>query len=198
MQSGLVYILQSLVDLYLMVVALRLCMQWVRADYRNPIVHFVVTVTNPLVAPLQKFLVPMYKIDTATLVVFLVIQWGVTGILTQLTCVAGPDVMTVLGLAVIRGLRVILNLYFFVVFGYVLLSWVSQGGTNPSIAMLGSVLRQLAEPVLKPLQKIIPPIAGWDLSPIFLLMGLGALTRMLLSPAQQIAGQFMCPLAGIL
>lgn len=198
MQNALVYILQSLVDLYLVVVALRLAMQWVRADFRNPIVQFVVNVTNPLVLPLQKFMVPIYKLDSATLVVYLGIQWAVIAVLAAMTCIAMPDAMTLLGLAIVRGLRLVLNVYFFVVFGYVLMSWISGGGYNPSLAMLGSVLRELAEPVMRPVQRVIPPVAGWDLSPIFVLLGLGALSRLVLSPAQPLAGNFMCPLGAIL
>ena len=61
--------------------------------------------------------------------------------------------------------------------------------------MLWGLLKQLAQPVLQPVQKIIPPIAGLDLSPVFLLLGLGAVSRMLLGPAQPLAGSFLCPLA---
>ena len=198
MQSGLVYILQSLIDLYLLTLVLRLGMQWVRADFRNPIVQFVLTVTNPLVMPLQRFSPRLYKIDTATLVVYVALQWVAVAILAQLTCVTMPDMLTLLGLTIIRGLRMILNVYFFLIFGYVLMGWVAQGGQNPSIAMLSGLLRQLAQPVMAPLQRLIPPIAGWDLSPIFILLLLGAVTRMLYGPAQQIAGSFLCPLGVIL
>jgi len=198
MQSGLVYILQSLIDLYLLTFVLRLGMQWVRADFRNPIVQFVLTVTNPLVMPLQRFSPRLYKIDTATLVVYVALQWVAVAILAQLTCVTMPDMLTLLGLTIIRGLRMILNVYFFLIFGYVLMGWVAQGGQNPSIAMLSGLLRQLAQPVMAPLQRLIPPIAGWDLSPIFILLLLGAVTRMLYGPAQQIAGSFLCPLGVIL
>jgi YggT family protein len=198
MQSGLVYILQSLADLYLIAVALRLALQWVRADWRNPVVQFVVNITNPLVVPLQKVLQPIYKIDTATLVVYLILQVIVTAVLTTLACAVMPDILTLIGLAIIRSARLILNVYFFVIFGYVLMSWISSGDHNPSLAMLGNLLRALASPVLQPVQRIIPPIAGWDLSPIFLLLILGAVTRMMLGPAQQIAAGFMCPLGAIL
>jgi YggT family protein len=198
MQSGLVYILQSLADLYLIAVALRLALQWVRADWRNPVVQFVVNITNPLVVPLQKVLQPIYKIDTATLVVYLILQVIVTAVLTTLACAVMPDILTLIGLAIIRSARLILNVYFFVIFGYVLMSWISSGGHNPSLAMVGNLLRSLASPVLQPVQRIIPPIAGWDLSPIFLLLILGAVTRMMLGPAQQIAAGFMCPLGAIL
>ena len=198
MQSGLVYILQSLLDLYLAAFVLRLGMQWVRADFRNPIVQFVLTVTNPLVLPLRQFIPPLYKIDTATLLVFVLLQLAATGILAQLSCAVGPDLLTLIGLAIIRGLKQILNVYFYVVFAHVLMSWISQGGYNPSLAMIGSVLKQLAQPVLAPFQKWIPPIGGLDLSPLFLLLLLGAITRMLYSPAQQLAGGFLCPLGVIL
>lgn len=198
MQSGLVYLLEALADLYLIAVALRLAMQWVRADFRNPIVQFIVTVTNPLVVPLQKVLAPMYKIDTATLVVYLLLQLAVIALLSSMTCVATPDVITLLWLAIIRGLRLILNIYFFVIFGYVLMSWIATGGYNPSLAMLSNMLRELAEPVLRPVQRLIPPIAGWDLSPIFLLIGLGAVTQMFVPWARELAAGFMCPLGAIL
>lgn len=198
MQSGLLYLLQSLVDLYLMAVALRLLMQWVRLDYRNPIVQFVLKITDPLIAPLQRALPRLYKVDSATLLVFVALQWLVTIVLTQLACAVAPDIFTALGLAVIRGIRLILNLYFFLILGYVLLSWIGQGSYNPSIAMLGQVLRELAEPVLRPVQRIIPAIAGFDLSPIFVLLGLGALARIALSPAQSMMTGMLCPLGVIL
>lgn len=198
MQSGLVFVLQALADLYLLAMALRLAMQWVRADFRNPIVQFVVTVTNPPVVPLQKFLAPIYKIDSATLAVFVLLQFIVIGVLSSLSCIATPDIITLFWLAVIRGLRLILNMYFFLIFGYVLMSWIAGGSYNPSLAMLGNMLRELVGPVMRPVQKLIPPIAGWDLSPIFVLIGLGAFTRMLLSPAQALAAGFMCPLGFIL
>ena len=198
MQNGLIYILQSLMDLYLMAFVLRLAMQWVRADFRNPIVKFVLTVTNPLVLPLRRFIPPLYKIDTATVLVFLLLQLAATGILAQLSCAITPDLVTLLGLAILRGLRQILNVYFYVIFGHVLMSWIAQGSYNPSLAMIGAVLKQLAQPVLAPLQKYIPPIGGLDLSPLFLLLLLGAITRMLYGPAQQLAGGFLCPLGVIL
>jgi len=197
MQSGLIYLLNSLADLYLIAVALRLAMQWVRADWRNPIVQFVVNITNPLIVPLQKFLVPMYKVDTATLVVFLALQLGLVAIMAWLGCAVGADFISLLWLAIVRGLKLLLNMYFFVIFGYVLMSWISGGGYNPSLAMLSNLLKAIATPVLSPVQRLIPPIAGWDLSPIFLLLGLGAITQMLQTPIFNFAREFLCSMAAI-
>jgi len=198
MQNGFVYILQSLIGLYLMAFVLRLGMQWVRADFRNPIVQFVLTVTNPLVAPVRRVLAPVYKIDTATLVIFVLLQWATISLLSVFVCAVTPGLITALGLAIIACLRLGLNVYSGIVFGYVLLSWVSQGAYNPSLAMIGSLLKGLAEPLLAPVRRFIPPIAGWDLSPIFLLIGLQAIAQTLYSPAYQLARNFACNLAAII
>jgi len=179
MQSGLLYLIDSLAGLYLIAVALRLAMQWVRADWRNPIVQFVVNVTNPLIVPLQKVLVPIYKLDTATLVVLIALQFALVAVLMWLSGPVMPALPALFWIALLRSLQLILNTYFYVIFGYILLSWISGGGLNPSLAMLSNVLKQIAEPVLAPVQKVIPPISGWDLSPIFVLIGIQFLIRML-------------------
>jgi len=198
MTSGLVYILQSLIDMYLVTFVLRLAMQWVRADFRNPIVQFVLTVTNPLVAPLRKLLPPVYKIDTATLLVYLLLQLITVTVLTQLICPEPTGISTNFALATIRGLLLILNVYFFVTFGYVIMSWIAQGASNPSLAMIFRLLQELAGPVLAPVQRIIPSIGGLDLSPILLILGIGGVSRMLYSAAQQLTGSILCPLGAIL
>jgi len=198
MASGLVYILQSLIDLYLVTFVLRLAMQWVRADFRNPIVQFVLTVTNPLVAPLRRMIPPLYKIDTATLIVYLALQLIAVTALTQLMCAEAPGILINLGLAVIRGLQLIFNVYFFVVFGFVLMSWIAQGTYNPSLAVVSGLLRELSTPVLSTLQAILPPIAGLYRSHTSLLLGMGAVTRMLYGPAQEMTAGLLCPLGAIL
>jgi YggT family protein len=192
MQNGLVYILQSLIDLYLLAYVLRLGMNWVRSDPRNPIVQFVLTVTNPLVLPLRRFIPPIYKADTATLIVFVLLQWTKIGLLASLACQIAPDLTVTLGLALIASLRLVLSVYTGIIFAYVLLSWIGQGASNPMLSILSQLVSRLAEPVMAPLRRYIPPIAGWDLSPIFLLIGLQALAQTLISPAYKIAGPFVC------
>ena len=179
MRSTFTLFLDPLIGLYVLTFALRLGMQWVRADFRNPAVQFVLKVTNPLVAPIRRFVPPLYKIDTATLIVYVLLCWGTMGILSTFECAVVPDIVTVFGLGLLYGLRLLINTYTFIILGYVILSWVAQGGYNPSIAVIFGLIRELAQPVLAPVQKIIPPIAGLDLSPIFILITFQALARAL-------------------
>ena len=49
MRNSLIFLIRTLGDLYLLTFLLRFLMQWVRADFYNPIAQFVVKATNPLV-----------------------------------------------------------------------------------------------------------------------------------------------------
>ncbi|MCP4001606.1 MAG: YggT family protein [Gammaproteobacteria bacterium] len=198
MRSQLTLFLDPLIGLYVLTFALRLGMQWVRADFRNPIVQFVLKVTNPLVIPFRQFIPPFRKLDTATLIVYILLCWATMGILLSLECFLMPDILTTLALAILYSIRLLLNTYTFIIIGYVVLSWISQGNYNPSLIMLSSLLRSLAQPVLAPVQRVIPPIGGLDLSPIIILITLPAVTQMLLKQGYRIAEGFNCGLNAIL
>jgi len=186
-------------DLYLLAFALRLAMQWVRSDYRNPIVQFVLTVTNPVVLPLRKFIPPAGKLDTATAIAYFLLLFLFSLILLNLICQTAPDLVSMLAIATLRGIRLLLSVYLFLIFGYVILSWISmggQGGSNPTLAAISNLLGQLVHPVLAPFRKFIPLIGGLDLSPIALLLVIGALRETMLSFAVQFS-TMGCP-AGII
>jgi YggT family protein len=72
-------------------------------------------------------------------------------------------------------LCLLLQLYLYVLFARILLSWfpVTPGG---GLASVVGVLHSLTEPVLGPLRRAIPPVrfgaAAIDLSPLIVLIGL--------------------------
>ena len=94
--------------------------------------------------------------------------------------------------------RLLLSTYSFIVIGYVILSWIAPGSNNPSVMMINHLLGELARPVMEPVQKIIPPIGGFDLSPIFLLIGLQAVAQILMAPAFSLVRNNNCLLIGII
>jgi YggT family protein len=68
----------------------------------------------------------------------------------------------------------ILRLFFFLVIVRVIMSWISPGGYNPAIALFHA----LTDPIMRPLQRIIPPLGGFDISPVLVIILLGALIRL--------------------
>lgn len=183
MQNAFTFVIVALGDLYLITFILRLAMAWVRADFRNPLAQFVVRVTNPLVIPARRFIPPLGGLDLATLLVLVVLQCLVTALLVQLNCVGGGDLGQVVMLGLMRLLDLVLNMYFWLLLVYVVSSWFASGGYNPALAVLAS----LVEPLLAPLRRVLPPIGGFDLSPIFAFLAIGFLQRLLPS-GQQLSG----------
>ena len=175
MQNALTFIVKTLLDLYIITFVLRFILQWVRADFRNPITQFFVRVTNPLVIPARRLIPSIRGFDTATVLVVLLLELIVTIILVNLTCINEPYFIQIIGLTLLRLVYLILRISLFVILIYVVLSWISPGTYNPAISLLTSV----AEPLLKPFRRFIPPIGGLDLSALFALIAIQALTMLL-------------------
>ena len=66
--SATYFLVDTLFNLYLMVVILRLWLQFVRADFYNPFSQFVVKATQPIIGPLRRIIPSLGKFDTATFV----------------------------------------------------------------------------------------------------------------------------------
>lgn len=65
----LTFLLSTVIELYTMVVLLRVWMQWARCDFYNPFSQFVVKATQPIVGPLRRIIPAMGPIDSASLLV---------------------------------------------------------------------------------------------------------------------------------
>lgn len=190
MEQALVFIIRTLVDLYIITFVLRIIMQWVRSDFRNPLTQFILRITNPLVIPLRRFVPPIGGLDTATLIVVVVLELIVTIVVTNLTCSGEPNVLQVISMTVLRVVYLTLRVYLFIILIYVIMSWISPGTYNPAARLMESI----AQPVLRPLRRLLPPIGGLDLSALFALIGIQALTMLL--PIGRVAAAMGCQFAG--
>jgi YggT family protein len=73
-------------------------------------------------------------------------------------------------------LLTVLNLYFYVILASVIVSWLIAfniiNGSNPYVRQIVYAIRQLTEPLLGPIRRMLPDLGGIDISPIILLLGL--------------------------
>jgi YggT family protein len=158
----LVYLIQTLLSLYLIAMLLRFLLQLVRADFYNPISQFIVRVTNPLVIPLRRVLPSVAGIDTASLTLAVVLQIIAIAaiVLIRFGALPPPGLLVLGGLLGVVALLV--QIYFFALLAMIILSWIAQGSNNPAIYLLF----QITEPVMAPFRKMLPPMGGLDFSPI--------------------------------
>ena len=159
------YLVSTLISLYVTAVMLRLLLQWVRADFYNPVCQFLVKVTNPVLVPMRRVIPSVGKLDTASVVLMLVLEVISVWFLSLMSPLEWAPAQIVL-FAVISLVAMLLWTYFILIIAMVILSWFGQKFRHPIIPLI----YQLTEPVLRPLRKIIPPISGIDLSPLLALI----------------------------
>lgn len=170
MRNAAFFLVQTVTHLYLLTVLFRFVLQQVRADFYNPFSQFIVAVTNPVVLPARRVIPSIGRIDTATLVVLVVLQCLVSWLL--LTMVGAVVTVEAFVLYVVLQLvSLTLWLYIVSIVIYAILSWVAQAAYSPIAMLLG----QVVGPLLRPVRRILPPISGVDLSPLVVLLLLYAL-----------------------
>ena len=172
--GALIYLVSTTIDLFVAAILLRLLLQWVRADFYNPLSQFLIKVTNPVLIPARRIIPSIGKLDTASVVVMLVLELIQLAIISQLTN-AGYGIQFLLLFAVKKLLVTLLVTYFVLIIARVIISWIANQSRHPLIPLI----YQLTEPVLRPLNKLVPPIGGIDLSPLFALIALRFLLLLL-------------------
>jgi YggT family protein len=157
-----VYLLQTAIGIYLLIMLMRFILQLVLADFYNPISQFLVRATNPLVVPLRRILPAKGRFDPASLLLAVLIQ--LLGIVAMLAMngVSLPGISLLLAWSVVGVIGLIVKIYFFALLAMIILSWIAPGTSNPAAYLM----YQITEPVMAPFRRVLPAMGGLDFSPI--------------------------------
>ncbi|HTQ37184.1 MAG TPA: YggT family protein [Steroidobacteraceae bacterium] len=169
--QGILYIFDTLATLYNYALLLRLIMQLSRADFRNPVSRGIVQLTDPVIRPLRRVLPPAGRIDTASVVAVLLFAAVKLWLLQALAGYAAIMPFALLRATLLEVAHLVLKTYFFSIILNAILSFVAPGNYSPAQSLLASI----CDPVLNPIRRVIPSIAGLDLSPLWALIAIQAL-----------------------
>ncbi|MEE4376686.1 MAG: YggT family protein [Candidatus Competibacteraceae bacterium] len=180
--TAALFLIQTLFGFYILAVLLRFLLQWVRADFYNPLVQFLVKLTNPPLIPLRRIIPGFMGLDIAAVV--LMIGLKIAELLLVLSVLGqNLDFVNLILLAIIELAYLLINIYIWAVIIQAILSWVNIDYRHPAI----SLLYQLTAPVLRPVQRLLPPMSGLDLSPMVVIIALIFL-RLLISDLLSLGG----------
>lgn len=175
--NAALFLVTTLFDLTLWLFLLRVILQWVRADFYNPISQLIWKATRYPTDWMRRYIPNARNINTAAALLVGVIAvayiYVVVGMLGFSVSPLSAGWFALLKLAVVT-----VNLYTFTIFVQALLSWLGPGVSNPATNILWS----MNEPVLRPARRILPPISGLDLSPLLVILLLQVLNRLLPLP----------------
>ncbi len=169
--SAIVFIINALTSLFLLVLLLRFWLPWLRADFRNPLAQGILRLTSPLVVPVRRIVPSFGRLDTATVLVAFIIQY-IAVLLMLLIMGLAPGIAPIAITSIVKLVVLSINLFVYAIFIRIILSWIAPGTYNPATA----IITTLTEPVLRPFRRLIPPLGGFDISPIFAVILLIAAT----------------------
>lgn len=181
-----IFLIQTIFGLYILLVMLRFLFQVVRADFYNPVSQFIVKATNPPLKPLRR-IIPGYRgVDVSAIVLILALKYLE---LFSIGFLKGYDLhpLGILVLSFSELLGLIINVFFFSILIQVVISWVNPGAYNPIL----SIIYSLNEPLMRPARKLIPPMSGFDLSPLVVMIVLQLMKILIVSPINDVGGRLL-------
>ena len=157
-------LVETIIGLIVYLALIRFYMQAFRAPFRNPVGQFVVAFTDWGVQPLRKVLPGWRGLDLASLVFAIVLQL----IMVALTRAFIPGRSLGMGdwllISMLGLIGSSIHLIILVVLIDFVLSWV-----NP-YTPIAPVLAALTRPFYGFFRRFIPPIGGFDLSPLLVIL----------------------------
>ena len=194
--SPLTFIITTLFDLYILLVLLRFMLQMFRADFHNPVSQVIVKLTAPPLKYLRRGIPSISGQDVAAIVLCLAVTYVKFVLLRLLDteAVSINNTIAFIGSVSYPGLLIysvadlislFLSIFLIAILIQVVLSWISPSNYNPVIGLVNS----LATPALRPIQKLIPPIGGLDISPLFAMLAIVVVKMLLIPPIMSLANQ---------
>jgi YggT family protein len=81
--NTVIKLVHLLFTLYSIAIVIRVLLSWLRVSYYHPAVHLLIQITEPLLAPLRRYIPPMGGLDFTPMVA-LIILWIVEQLLVMM------------------------------------------------------------------------------------------------------------------
>lgn len=167
----------------------RFLFQWLRVPFRNALGEFIIAATNWMVVPARRAIPSFAGLDLASLLLAWLLQ---AALLYALDMIGGRDFGAapgtaagiLAGLALLDLARFTIYVLVFALIVQAVLSWVSPH------APVAPLFDALTRPFLRPLRRVVPPLANVDLSPLLLIILLQVLLIPLAYLRALVAGAF--------
>jgi len=173
-----VLLIDTLGTLYIMAVLLRFLLQVSRADFYNPITQVIVRITDPVVQIFRRIIPGIAGIDFSSLICALLLECAAIAGMLFISGNAMPAFGAILTWSIAGLISMVLNIYFWTLLISIISSFIAPFSGHPALVLV----RQLTEPVMAPFRRILPPMGGLDLSPIFVFLALQILRILLVQP----------------
>jgi YggT family protein len=174
----LALLINIVLNLFVYILLLRFILQKLRANWFNPISQTVVRFTEPLLKTFRKF-IPGYRgFDLSILLAAFLLELIELWILLKLRIPINPKILGMFIIAIAELAIKFSNIYLYATIIYALISWFPNLNQSP----VAEITNLLVNPILLRLRRIVPPVNGFDLTPLILIIILLLLNMLIFSP----------------
>ncbi|RKZ97635.1 MAG: YggT family protein [Gammaproteobacteria bacterium] len=174
--TPLIFLIEILFSLYIGILALRIIMQWAHWEYSNPLVQLIIRATQLPVKFLRKFIPPLGRWDSATILLLVILTFIKLLLIGFLQSVP-LNFVIVFRWMLADILSLFITLFSASIIIQVILSWVAPHNSYNPITPL---ISRMNAPLLNPIKRLLPPMGGLDLSPLVAIIGLQILAMLTL------------------
>lgn len=153
---------------------LRFLFQLAGANMYNPLVQAFARVTNPILQPLRRVLPKHRLIDFSSGLVVLIAFSLINYLRYRVAIEEGAYHLLLIG-GVAMAIKTTCWIFIIGILLMVIMSWVAPNVYSPATELA----RVLTEPVLRPLRRVLPAMAGFDFSPMLAMVGLSFILYLL-------------------
>lgn len=168
MSDPFLFVLRFVLQVAALLFLLRFVLQAVRASFYNPFCEGIVRFTDPVLRPLRSVLRPYRNLDLASFAM----AWLAHIVMSTMRLIAvgsSPiDFLFILSDALYGTLNLVVMIFLVAIFVTVAMSWLAPGVYSPA----SLIAREVAEPLLARVRRLLPPLGGLDLSPMVAILAL--------------------------
>jgi YggT family protein len=175
LRAASLFLINTICNLYLFVLIIRTMLVWARANYFDPFTQFIVKLTDPIIKPLRRIIPNYRRIESASLIFMLLIEI-IKFILIASLSFGSINIFGLIILASADLIKLFIQAYFYAILLQAILSWLQPN------AMISQILYQFTSPIVRPFQRVIPNVGGFDLSPIPAMIVLQLLIILIVNP----------------
>ena len=173
--AALLFLINTVFDLYLFILVVRMVLVYVGSNYYDPITQFIVKLTDFIVKPLRRFIPNIRRAEIVTLILIILLE-VIKFLLISTLSFGFPNFLGIILLAMGDILKLFISTFFYAILLQALMSWIQPASP------MNRVLYQFTSPIMYPLQRVVPLVNGIDLSPIPALLGLQLIIILLVNP----------------
>ena len=174
----LAIVINIVLIVYVWIIVIRALISWVNPDPNNPFIIFINRITEPALKLARRLTPSTGRIDLSPIVAIFAIIFIRIFLVGTLLLLAeygeNFQAIYILGIfvySIMSLVRMVIHFLIIILVIWAIISWVNPNPYNPIVLALFAIV----DPILRPIQRIIPPIGGFDITPIVaILLLLGA------------------------